>query len=575
MDSPQEPIIFELEASECPTDMVTVFSDRAEVTRNVEVKETKTGQQEVRINGLPNGIRPDSIHVAGGRGSATVLEVSYDVVYKEVIKEGERERLEGEIEEMEEKMEDLEREKKRIEEERTLLDRYTSRVFDNKSDKPSSPQDSDVSTLFSATNLGGVSNYLRFVGENTERLDKLMAENTKNQKKLKEETQTKRNKLSILGSSSRTKETRRVTIVFLTKTETKVSFGLVYIVNGASWNPSYDVRITSADEEKEGSKHQLALTYYGKIQQNTGEDWNNAKLSLSTASPSSAANAPVAIPRTLSYYKAPSYSFGGKLGKPSPSFKRSSSTTEKKISQAMDYDEYEEDNDDGALDDIEIQQATTKKNAISATFEIPRRTSIQSDNKPHKVTIVILDLEPRMEYFCVPRANDNAYLRALAENKTQVALLPGPASVFLDNDFIATSDLTTASTGIEYQFLLGIDSEIRIKHEEVKTVAAQSGLIKKTKDVVVEHKTSVVNTKKKSITMIVLDTLPTSSEENIKVKLEEPDLKKSPNATYDEHDGKISWKIEVNAGGSVTVPFKFKVEYPADKTVVGLDETEK
>ena len=39
-----------------------------------------------------------------------------------------------------------------------------------------------------------------------------------------------------------------------------------YVVSNASWSPKYDLRVSSDDRTME-------VTYFGIVQQNTGEDW--------------------------------------------------------------------------------------------------------------------------------------------------------------------------------------------------------------------------------------------------------------------------------------------------------------
>src|SRR5262245_57959115 len=54
---------------------------------------------------------------------------------------------------------------------------------------------------------------------------------------------------------------------------------LNYLVDNASWQPQYKLR---ADK---GAKDQVTLEYLAGVIQNTGEDWSNVKLALSTAQP--------------------------------------------------------------------------------------------------------------------------------------------------------------------------------------------------------------------------------------------------------------------------------------------------
>jgi uncharacterized protein (TIGR02231 family) len=78
-------------------------------------------------------------------------------------------------------------------------------------------------------------------------------------------------------------------------------------------------------------------------------------------------------------------------------------------------------------------------NAIgsTATFEIPRVATIQSDNSPHKVTIGLINLKPDFEYESVPKITPYAYIKAKVINSSEYSLLAGSANVFLDNNFVA------------------------------------------------------------------------------------------------------------------------------------------
>uniref|UniRef100_A0A914PE76 DUF4139 domain-containing protein n=1 Tax=Panagrolaimus davidi TaxID=227884 RepID=A0A914PE76_9BILA len=56
---------------------------------------------------------------------------------------------------------------------------------------------------------------------------------------------------------------------------------LIYQVYGANWSATYDLRVKSKMNQP-----QMILSYYASIQQQTGEEWKDVELSLSTAQPS-------------------------------------------------------------------------------------------------------------------------------------------------------------------------------------------------------------------------------------------------------------------------------------------------
>ena len=54
------------------------------------------------------------------------------------------------------------------------------------------------------------------------------------------------------------------------------------MVNNASWSPLYDLRATSQKGRPSANMH---LHYRANLSQSTGEDWNDAQLTLSTRAP--------------------------------------------------------------------------------------------------------------------------------------------------------------------------------------------------------------------------------------------------------------------------------------------------
>ena len=63
------------------------------------------------------------------------------------------------------------------------------------------------------------------------------------------------------------------------KAAMKYKLDLRYVVSDASWEPTYDLRITDVNQP-------LDLFYKAKVSQDTDEDWENVKLILSTGNPS-------------------------------------------------------------------------------------------------------------------------------------------------------------------------------------------------------------------------------------------------------------------------------------------------
>ncbi len=76
-----------------------------------------------------------------------------------------------------------------------------------------------------------------------------------------------------------------IVVRVLAKKETKAEFELSYIVPNAKWFPTYDLRVKTVSEP-------MVIDYKANVTQQTGEDWDNVKLKLSTGDPSLSSQKP-------------------------------------------------------------------------------------------------------------------------------------------------------------------------------------------------------------------------------------------------------------------------------------------
>lgn len=131
---------------------------------------------------------------------------------------------------------------------------------------------------------------------------------------------------------------------------------------------------------------------------------------------------------------------------------------------------------------IDFLQTEVESSNIGTTFtySIPRKATIPSDGKSHKVSIGIIGLKPEFEYETVPKKNPHAYIKAKVTNTSQYSLLAGPANVFLDNNFVAKTDLKSYSPQEEFNCSLGVDPAIRIDYKPLRKFKTHSGLLSKT-----------------------------------------------------------------------------------------------
>ncbi|KAG9086371.1 hypothetical protein FRC07_013112, partial [Ceratobasidium sp. 392] len=107
---------------------------------------------------------------------------------------------------------------------------------------------------------------------------------------------------------------------------------------------------------------------------------------------------------------------------------------------------------------------------LSATFGISGRSNIPSGDTSHKVAIAVLDLEAELECVCVPREKECVFLRCKILNTSEFTLLPGDASVFMDNNFVSKTLIEHVAPNDSFKASLGADSTIRVTYPSVRTL---------------------------------------------------------------------------------------------------------
>ena len=106
-----------------------------------------------------------------------------------------------------------------------------------------------------------------------------------------------------------------------------------------------------------------------------------------------------------------------------------------------------------------ISTATVETTGTAVTFRVGRPVAIPSDGSPHKTLITNLDMDAKLDYVTVPKIAEEAYLRAKITNTSDSILLPGPANIFHDDEFVGTTALETVVPNEEFEVQLAWTTE--------------------------------------------------------------------------------------------------------------------
>jgi len=518
---------------------VTIYPDRATIVREANIRPV-VGPQSVVFSGLPTSLIPNSLR-ASGRGTAAVkilgLEVANEFLESALLPEIKK--LEAEIDAI-----DYEITKTK----NTIEVLASQEKFLNSIQATTTTKASEQITQGKPDILSWEKVY-DFLGT------KLLAvkQAQLGQQKILGDQQAKRDALKKKLDSikpQRSQEARKVTVLVEAGQTGDFKMSLAYTVRNARWAPLYTLRALPDTNEIE-----LAVT--GLIQQRSGENWENVKAQLSTASPSVESHPGELNPWTLDIY----------VPRPMP---RMAAKAQDKVEGGVV---------GGVLGGVvgetalvaapreaELATAAVLESGIHLNFEITRNVDIPSDGAPHKVPIDAQKLKVKFDYVSVPKLKESAFLRGTLKNTLAYPFLPGSADLFIIQDFVGSAQIPYVAANEEAKMYFGEDGQVKVKYEQVKKEKLNPGFLGKTEKLHLVYKITIQNLRKNAAEIDVMDQLPIS--QNDKIEIKDVDIK--PAQTKKDEKGILTWKLSLAPQEKKEITIDFTIEYPRDANIVGI-----
>lgn len=329
-----------------------------------------------------------------------------------------------------------------------------------------------------------------------------------------------------------------------------IDLSISYLVNGASWQPIYDAR---ADFEKS----QVELVSYGIIKQATGEDWTDIEVSLSTAKPSIGGRMPYVSPWILRPYQPPiNRRRGGMKAARAPQAQFEAFDKVEELKEAAREPEY----------------ALPQEKGVAVVYKLLQKTNIKSDGSDHKLAISSQTLKADFEYSTYPRLGVYAYLGSRVVNAKDLQLLSGRVNIFLEGDFVGTSNIDNIAPNEEFDLYLGIDENVKVKREQIEKKVDETliaGIPSPTKRITLKYKLTVENYKSKKIKVKLFEAIPVSEDDRIKVKMGQVSLEPKEK-DWKDRKGIWLWEFELEPKAKQEIIYSYTVEHPREMQVEGL-----
>jgi uncharacterized protein (TIGR02231 family) len=538
---------------------VTVYSQQALVTRQGTVELTPD-DRELVVAELPTTLKPDSVRVSGqGTGAVQILGVRTDRVFA-------TESTAPKVAELEAQLQALEDQKKALGNRMESL-KIQQRFVEGLSE--AAVGRFSLSLAKQETNLTETQALLNFFGERYQDYGGTIAQLDQEERDLNQQIAVVHHQLKQLHRT-RPHESFSIFVKIATAVTSNFNLEVSYQVDKASWQPLYDLQVDTIT-------HVLTLNYLADVQQNTGEDWQNVVLTLSTAKPSLGSLPPKLNPWYVDLWSPP----------PPPATamrmeKFSSDITAISLAAPgaarVPMGGVSDDEDDPFLDlyaddeavyeEAKTVTAKVDRSGGVATFQVGGNSDIPSDNNPHNVTLFRDEYPAQLQYVAIPSLVSFAYLQASVTNpQDKVTLLPGKANIFRDGAFVGTTQLENVAPGQTFEVNLGIEERLTLERDLVERQVDKKLLsLEAKRRIMFAYRLSITNLLEQAAELKLTEQLPVSRNEKVKIRL----MQSSPKIELGEM-GILEWNLNLAADSKQQIYYQFLVEYPADRKLTGLD----
>ncbi len=353
------------------------------------------------------------------------------------------------------------------------------------------------------------------------------------------------------ASSQNANNRGKLVLQVLNEAAGKVPFQLNYVSYQARWSPFYEIR-----SEKVNAP--ITLKYNADVSQNTGVDWNDVKLSLSSGYINQHTQAPTVNPWFISSRKDNIYLQNAPMA--ATNARRERAAFEKNI-QTMELSDVEVAKEeiileDKSLDDVVIVGETH----FNVVFDIDLPYSILSNGKKHSVSLKNIEIPATYQYYVAPRYDTGAYLVGNIQDYGKYNLLPGEANLIFEGMYVGKTTISPERADEKLVLSLGRDKRISTQRKKIAQNTENKSFSSK-KVQTFTYEISVQNNKKENISIELEDQIPISTEKEIKVTLTEAN-----GAIFDKEKGTLKWDLTLKPNENQKVRFVYQIE--SDKDVI-------
>ncbi|MGL5446207.1 MAG: mucoidy inhibitor MuiA family protein [Rhabdaerophilum sp.] len=360
---------------------------------------------------------------------------------------------------------------------------------------------------------------------------------------------------AAIGKPSAPQPKRLASIAIEATEAGKATLMVSYRVHGASWRPVYDARL-----DTRSAKPGLELTRRALLRQRTGEDWRDARITLSTLRVQRGTAAPVLNTQRFGFFEQP-------VPAPMP---RSPAAASAPVPEAMmmQAETRRQRNDADLSKEIAAteQQAQVDTTAFQAEFTLSAPVTLPSGNEERSFRLASASIAPELQHKATPALDTIAYLEAAFTLPGDAPLLAGEVLLSRDGAFIGRNRVNDTAPGDQLKLGFGADERVNIKRIPVMREARDPGLLSSTRSEENRFRIDIRNLHAFPVKVQIVDRLPVSEDQQITIE-RLPDMTKPDLENLDDKRGVFAWNATLAPQEAKSFTTAWRMRWPQGRIV--------
>jgi uncharacterized protein (TIGR02231 family) len=526
----------------------TVYSQGAQLHHKASYT-IKAGITEISIEGISSYIDPKSLQVKA-TGNVVIIDSKYTLFYPQPevkANEGIPAKIVKEMAQLTDSLELLGFDLKEIQDEIAIYKAAQNIISMNGAVRGSGKVNDSINLLKQTVEY--YTNKMNEINKKLLALEKKKKDKEKVQQRLQVRYDNLQNYQSQTYDAKKYAPIPRVVITLSAGEAASGKIAFSYLVSQAGWIPLYDIRSDSQTGK-------ISLTYKAQVFQNSGIDWDNIKLNISTNNPYANKTKPELNPWYIDYY-----AYKRKMELEEISIRGARAIPQAAFNQGFMLDDAKDKNLEEKPALGADQFTTVVHQLIAAEFKIDLPYSIKSNNEKNLVLIKNSDLNTTFKYYSVPKMDPGVYLVAQMTKLDELQLVPASANIFFDGSYIGETYLDPTSMDDTLNLSLGKDPNIVVKRTLLKQ-KSKDKVVQDKRERTFSYQIEVQNNKSSAIQLIIQDQVPMTTNNDITIELLEKDF-----ARELPGNGILEWEYKLKPGENKKLEFSYKVKHPKDQQI--------